>query len=296
MIDFTSVKQQTRILGGMYAHAEKWLSWLGVGVASLTGAMVLVALAATPEPAKSDRIVIEYVIPTNPALKPIYDILRDKKALERLRELLLPVKWPRPLRLELRDCHGESNAGYEDAEITVCYELLDDFWRSAADSGRPPAITREDAFVGQSMNVFLHEAAHALFRLFKIPLLGQEEDAADQLSGYFLLQLPSEKKRNLILGSAYAFASQLRIRSPRDLNRPRLEIGRHVTFADEHGTPAQRLYSLLCLAYGSDKKLFADIVEKGFLPKERAEICSEEYSQIDFAYRTLIAPHVDASP
>jgi hypothetical protein len=280
----------------MHARAEKWLIWLGVEVASLTGAMLLVALAATPELAKSDRIVIEYEIPTNPSLKPIYEILKDKKALERLRELLLPVKWPRPLHLELRDCRGEANAGYDDAAITVCYELLDGFWRSAAASGRPSVITREEAFVGQSLNVFLHEAAHALFRLFKIPLLGQEEDAADQLSGYFLLQLSSEKKRNLILGSAYAFASELKIRSPRDLNRPRLEIERHVTFADEHGTPAQRLYSLLCLAYGSDKKLFADIVEKGFLPKERAEICSEEFNQVEFAYRTLIAPHVDENP
>ena len=111
-----------------------------------------------------------------------------------------------------------------------------------------------------------------------------------------MLQLPNEKKQGLVLGSAYAFASQLKIRRARDLSRPRLEVGQHVTFANEHGTPAQRLYSLLCLAYGSDKKLFADIVEKGFLPKERAEICSEEYSQIDFAYRTLIAPHVDGSP
>jgi hypothetical protein len=118
----------------VFAQVERWLIRLGVGVAILTGAMLLVALAATPDPAKSDRIVIEYVIPTNPALKPIYDILRDKKALERLRELLLPVQWPRTLRLELRDCQGESNAGYDDAAITVCYELLDDFWpRTPAD-------------------------------------------------------------------------------------------------------------------------------------------------------------------
>ena len=75
-----------------------------------------------------------------------------------------------------------------------------------------------------------------------------------------------------------------------------MQFGRHATFADEHGTPAQRLYSLLCLAYGSDKTLFADIVEQGFLPKERAEICSDEYHQIDFAYDTLIAPHMDSDP
>ena len=121
----------------------------------------------------------------------------------------------------------------------------------------------------------------------------REEDAADQLSAYYLLQLPKERKHALILGSAYAFASQLKIRRPRDLYRLRLQLARHVSLASEHGTTAQRLYNVLCLAYGSDKGLFDDIVTKGFLPKERAEICEEEYRQIDFAYHTLILPHLD---
>jgi hypothetical protein len=195
--------------------------------------------------------------------------------------------------LALQDCGGELYAGYENTVITVCYELLDDFWRNA-NAERPSAITREDAFVGQSLNVFLHEAGHALFRLLKVPLLGREEDAADQLSAYYLLQLPKNRKRALILGSAYAFASQLKIRRPRDLYRPRLRLERHKSFADEHGTPAQRLFNVLCLAYGSDKMLFADLVVKEFLPKERAKICEEEYHQVDFAYRKLIAPQVDS--
>src|SRR5262249_47623177 len=181
----------------------------------------------------------------HPALKQVYELLKKRQALERVRELLLVVQWPRPLRLELRDCGGEAGAGYENAVITVCYELLDGFWRSA-NAGKPSAIKREDAFVGQSLNVFLHEAAHALFHLFKIPVLGREEDAADLLGGYYLLRLPNDRKRSLILGSAYAFSSQLKIRRSRDLYRPRLEIGRHVTFAEEHGTPAQRLFNLLC--------------------------------------------------
>ena len=71
-----------------------------------------------------------------------------------------------------------------------------------------------------------------------------------------------------------------------------MQLGRHVMFADVHDTPAQRLYSLLCLAYGSDKELFADVVEKGFRSRlERSEICEDEYRQVDFAYRTLVAPH-----
>jgi len=50
---------------------------------------------------------------------------------------------------------------------------------------------------------------------------------------------------------------------------------------------------LLCIAYGFDKTLFAEAVENRWLPKERAESCADEYRQVDFAYRTLIAPHVD---
>ena len=131
-----------------------------------------------------------------------------------------------------------------------------------------------------------------MFDLLKIPLLGREEDAADQVAAYYVLQLPKEVRRRLILGAAHSYGSELKVRSARDLYRPRLEVGRHVIFSDEHGTSAQRLYNLLCLAYGSDKELFADVVQKGYLPEERAEICEDEYRQVDYAYRTLIAPHV----
>ena len=99
----------------------------------------------------------------------------------------------------------------------------------------------------------------------------------------------------LILGAAYSYASELNVRSARDLNRRRLRFGRHASFANEHSTPAQRLYSLLCMAYGADKELFAPVVERGYLPKDRAEMCDDEYAQIEFAYRTLIAPHQDTA-
>jgi hypothetical protein len=64
-------------------------------------------------------------------------------------------------------------------------------------------------------------------------------------------------------------------------------------FADEHGLPAQRFYNVLCTAYGADAKLFADLVEKGYLPKERAEGCEFEYEQIGRAMTKLIRPYID---
>jgi len=253
------------------------------------------APAASSQPAPPERVAVEYAEPTNPAHKPLHEIARDKQVLERVRQLLAPVRWPRTLQLILKGCDGESNAWYENAVVTVCYEYLDDIWHAANSPRRPPAVSRENAIAGPVLDVFLHEAGHAMFALLKIPLLGREEDAADQVSTYYMLQLPNDVKRGFVLGAAYSYASELKVRNARDLYRPRLEVGRHVILSDEHGTAAQRLYNLLCLAYGSDKVLFADVVEKKFLPEERAETCEGEYQQIDYAYRTLIAPHVDES-
>lgn len=270
-------------------------SQVTVAAIAIAWAIVLVGASAEAETVSNGRhpIVIEYLEPTSPDRRSFRDFLKDNRVLESARDMLAIVRWPRPLRLEMKGCEGVSNASYEDAIITVCYEYLDDIWRAANSPRRPAVISREDAVAGPTLDVFLHEAAHAVFDLLKIPIFGREEDAADQLAAYYVLQLPSDRKRRLILGSAYAYGSELKVRHARDLKRPRLKVARHITFADVHGSPAQRLYNLLCLAYGSDKVLFADLVTEGFLPSERAEGCEEEYRQIDYAYRTLVAPHVE---
>jgi hypothetical protein len=249
--------------------------------------------ALSAQATKAGRVAIEYLPPINPLHKPLYDMLKSQQALERVQRLLAPIRWPRSLRLELKGCEGESNAWYEDAVVTICYEFLDEMWGSANSRNRPPSVTQEDAFIGPFVDAVLHEAGHAMFDLLKVPVLGPEEDAADRVAAYISLQLPKETRRRHIFGSAYAYMSELKVRRARDLQRRRLSVGRHITFADEHSTPAQRLYDLLCIAYGSDKELFADIVEQGYLPKERADSCDDEYEKMDYAYRKLIAPHVD---
>ena len=41
----------------------------------------------------------------------------------------------------------------------------------------------------------------------------------------------------------------------------------------------QRFDNVLCIAYGADSKLFADVVEKGHPPKEGAEGCEASTSR-----------------
>jgi len=130
--------------------------------------------------------------------------------------------------------------------------------------------------------VFLHEVGHAVFDYLSVPVLGREEDAADQFAAYVLLQFAESDARRLIYGVAYSYNI--------DASKPSAKKN---PFADEHGLPAQRFYNVLCMAYGADSKLFADLVDKGYLPRERAEGCADEYGQVIKALNKLIGPYID---
>jgi Putative metallopeptidase len=50
---------------------------------------------------------------------------------------------------------------------------------------------------------------------------------------------------------------------------------------------------ILCLAYGADPVLFADVVEMNYLPKERARLCRGQYGELNYAFHQLILPDLD---
>jgi Putative metallopeptidase len=233
---------------------------------------------------KTRQIRIEYVLPVNSEHESIYERLKQARALERIQELLSPIRLPRPLVLKVSGCEGESNAWYEKGVVTVCYEFLRDILKSAPEQTLPSGVTQEDGILGPFLDVFLHESGHAVFDLLNIPVLGREEDAADMFSAYIMLQLGEDYSHRLMLGTAYQYKA--------DVENPQisLEIKK---FSNEHGLPAQRFFNVLCIAYGADQKKFADVVQKGYLPESRAEACEGEYEQTVFAFKTLIGPYID---
>lgn len=231
---------------------------------------------------RSDRIKISYVPPKNPGHDSVFRLLKERQVLERFKEFLSPLRLPRELRLKVAGCDGVSNAWYEDDAITVCYEYIDDILRNAPQETTPGGVTRADAIIGPTLDVFLHEVGHAVFDYLRVPLFGREEDAADQFAAYFLLQFAKSDARRLIAGVAYSY--HLEASQPTKNKNP---------FADVHGLPAQRFYNVLCIAYGADSKLFADLVEREYLPKDRAEGCADEHEQVTWAMTKLIRPYID---
>jgi len=233
---------------------------------------------------QAQQIQIEYQKPRNPALESIYERLKQEGVLEYVQDVLSAFKLPRPLTIRLSDCNGVSNAWYGKDAIVVCYEYVADIVKDAPQEQLPIGLSRMDTIVGTLTDVFLHESGHAIFDYLRVPLFGNEEDAADQFSAFIMLQFDKERARRLILGSAYQYRIGLK-----DAKRTMAASA----FADVHGQPAQRFFNVLCMAYGADPELFEDLVTKAYLPRNRAKSCPREYQQVSFAFKTLIGPHFD---
>ena len=49
------------------------------------------------------------------------------------------------------------------------------------------------------------------------------------------------------------------------------------------------------MAHGSNPAAFKGMVDKGYLPKERAEGCIDEFRQVGYAVKQLIDPSIDVA-
>jgi len=257
----------------------------------VNGIILVAALAMTacseksdlPE-AKTHRVSFNYIAPENPEYLYIYTLLKEERyTLEKLQKFLSPFRLPWTLEILLAECAGEADAMYWDDTITICYEYLDELWSNMPAETTPAGIEPIDTVVGPFMDTVLHEFAHALFDYLDIPVLGREEDAADQVSAYIYLQLGPDEARRLIMGAVYAYMLEVQNSGP-----PSME-----EFADEHSTSEQRVFNLLCMAYGANPELFEDVVVLVELPQYRMEVCEEEFELIALAYDALIGPHID---
>lgn len=238
-------------------------------------------LSRPPELAANTRVVIDYIDPRTQKSQATLDRLRKRQVLEDLAMFLSPLRLPRNLRVRTKTC-GMVNAFYVPSEwaINICYEYFENLEAIAPQETSPEGYTREEVVVGGFIDAVLHELGHALFDILNVPLFGREEDAADQASGFVMMQFGPEIARVAIRGAAFTY---LRSSNPRTRTQ----------FSDEHGTSSQRFFNYFCLAYGGDPATFKDVIDRDVLPKERAANCGREYQQVRQAFTKTILPHID---
>jgi hypothetical protein len=238
-------------------------------------------------------IHIAYEEPKDPGLKETYETVKEKRGLEMFRELLSPFRLPEDLYIKAVGCDGVPNAYFfreknDQATIRICYEYLKEVKDNLPKEATKDGIEPHDALMGQLLFALMHEFGHAAFDIFQVPVFGRQEDAADQFSTYIMLQFGGEKAHRLIRGAAYSYIGFIKeLKDNPKVTRPL------AAFSSDHGAPEERFYNLACIAYGYDPQIFHLVVDNDYLPQARAKYCKYEYSNLRYAVRTLITPHVD---
>jgi hypothetical protein len=206
--------------------------------------------------------------------------IKQEKLLERAADgLNQALILPHDIYLKSKDC-GEVNAFYnpDEQSVTVCYELMEQFFRDFKSNGYDDRKSYDMMFDATRF-VFLHEVGHALIDTYKLPITANEEDAADRCSSFINLEELGDDGVKAVLAAAEAFQIESRASS-----------GHSHNMADEHLLQEQRFYNSLCMLYGSNPDKYPMIVEKGYLPKERAARCPTEYQRTVDSWQTLLEP------
>ncbi len=138
-------------------------------------------------------------------------------------------------------------------------------------TGAPIDANSRDFVAANLTAVFYHELGHAFIDILKLPIYGQEEDAADVLSAVLVHKLYEEESAVEI-----AHATALGFRQESVL---RTENGVDAAYWDVHGPDLQRYYTFVCLFYGADTARRQSFADDLALPKGRQATCADEFEQ-----------------
>jgi hypothetical protein len=236
------------------------------------------------------RIHIEYVAPKIADHQALFAQLKERRSLEKLQAIFTPFRLPRDVTIRTIGC-GESNAYYQPIDgrptITLCYEYLQEIWNQLPTMTTEDGLTPTDALVGQALFAVAHEFGHLAFDVYQVPVLGREEDAADNFATFLMLRFREDGPR-LIKGAAWSYHTF--IKDYRLNPKATLPLA---AFSSDHGQPEERFYNMMCMAYGSDAKLYAGLVDKGYLPVLRSRTCKHEFAVLQFGFNREILSHIN---
>jgi hypothetical protein len=250
-------------------------------------AFALIYPAFHPAPANAQvpanpQVDISYGQPANPAFRPIHDRLVKLQVLEELKQFLAPLRLPRKLTVRVEQCGAATRPFVPQGPAVICYEMIDQIEKFAAKANQN---SREIIVVGTFVQAVFHEVAHAIFDILQVPVWGREQDAADRLAAFMMLQFGEAPARKTIGGTATFFALSNRTWTGS-------------AFANVASPEAQRYFNFLCIAYGGAPKSFEYLVKSekdkaALLPEDRARRCPSEYAQVRKAFNLRIMPYVD---
>lgn len=266
------------------------------------------------------QVEVEYIrpaaFPNNNDFYAIYTWLTVRQPLQELQQFLAPLRLPQKLKIQVDTCGADRKPYVSGGPVTICYDVISKIEKIADQFSKDDPVARQTVVSAAFAQAALHELSYAIFDVLKVPVWGREDDAADKLAAFIMLQFGEDVARSSVTGTAKFFIWSI-------LSDP----GKSWTgsaFADTVSPEPQRFYNYLCMAYGADPLTFDWLVEPGtngsdpVLPWSRAGIkifrdadnldpvtkesrktrielydCQHEYEQVRNAFNLRIMPYVD---
>lgn len=141
--------------------------------------------------AKSTAIRVTYLPPSNKVEAANLEIVQQSEVevVEALTELVeSQFKLKYPLKVEF----GSDDGPLYDPEahlLQIPYSFLEEVQQRFTKARyEKTGVTPQEATLGALQHTLLHELAHALIAMYDLPIVGKEEDAADNLATVLLLE------------------------------------------------------------------------------------------------------------
>ena len=154
-----------------------------------------------------------------------------------------------------------------------------------AETPEPLQPDRVSFVLANTVFVLFHELGHALIHEFDLPVLGEEEDAADTIATIILIstdRLDHEGRLSFLQVLMSAAEGQKLV----------WETGLESQNIDQfywarHSLSVRRYHRIACLLYGSDPGRFEKIPNIIGMPEHRGDSCENEYDLASRSVNTL---------
>lgn len=152
-----------------------------------------------------------------------------------------------------------------------------------AEAKKDKSLSAADRFAANNtLFVIYHEIAHLLVDQLGLPVLGREEDAADNMATWILLNKHTAAGDQTLADAAYGWLLS-GIRKGTALQDS--------DFYDVHSLDKQRAFEIVCMMVGADPDKFGQVANAYRIDRTRQDSCRYDHEKIDRSLKSVLAPY-----
>ncbi len=140
--------------------------------------------------------------------------------------------------------------------------------------------------INNALFTLYHEVGHLLVDKHQWPVLGREEDVADNFATYMLLTQRRRSFQQALKDAALGWKLEDEYYGGRRDDS---------SYYGEHSLDLQRAYQIVCMMVGEDRDTFYSTAQEWGIDRTRQATCRNDYEQISRSLEQLLTPYLNTS-